>query len=189
MGHSHPSVILLQPGEHPRWIQMLSGGSEAVGIFSKSCAAQFLFILCKSIVFYFVKEFIYFCFLALRKSLGRECLPVLRSTPAKGNSDENSEALQELLSIPTRLNKQGCEQQSLQRFKVGLFLNDCWHNRTTSLNTVFIAIYPFHVLHTGCIKSIQCNTLFVQHIWKVYPKILSGVSGINHRRILNMVQM
>lgn len=79
--------------------------------------------------------------------------------------------------------------KSLQCFKVALLLKDCWHDRTTSLNTLFIAIYPFHVLHTGCIKSKQCNTLFVQHIWKVYPKILSRVSGINHKRTLSVVQM
>lgn len=102
MGHSHPSLILLKPGEHhPRWIQMLSGGSEAAGVFCKSCAAQFLFILCKSIVFYFMKEFIYFCYLALRRSLARECLPVLKSPSAKGNTDENIEAPQEPLSILT----------------------------------------------------------------------------------------
>lgn len=104
MGHSHPSLILLKPGEHhPRWIQMLSGASEAVGFFSKSCAAQFLFILYKLIVFYLMKEFIYFCDLALRKSLARECLPVLKSPCAKGNTDENIEAPQESLSIPTCL--------------------------------------------------------------------------------------
>lgn len=51
MGHSHPSLILLKAGErehHPRWIQMLSGGSEVLGFFPRavlpsfclSCASQ-----------------------------------------------------------------------------------------------------------------------------------------------------
>lgn len=157
-------------------------------VFSKSCAAQFLFILCKSIVFYFMKEFIYFCDLALRVFSQR--VPSCSQEPVcqrKHWGEHRGSAGATFHSHVFGTNKV-VNTKSLQRFKVGLFLKDCWHNRT-SLNTVFIAIYPLHVLRTGCIKSIQCNTLFVQHIWKVYPKILSRVSGINHKRILIMVQM
>lgn len=93
-----------EDGEHqPDGFTCYPEDLKLLGFFSKSCAAQFLFILCKSIVFYFMKEFISFCDLALSKSLARECLPVLKSPSAKGNTDKNIEAPQELLSIPTCL--------------------------------------------------------------------------------------
>lgn len=152
MCHNHPSLILLKPGEHhPRWIQMLSGWSEAVGLFSKSCAAQFFFILCKSIVFYFMKEFIYFCDLALR--VFSQGVPSCSQEPVcqrKHRREHRGSAGAAVHSHMFGTNKV-VNSWSLQPFKAGLFPKDCWHNRTTSLNTVFIAIYPFYVLHTGCI--------------------------------------
>lgn len=54
-----------------------------------------------------MKEFVYFCDLALSKSLAMECLPVLKSLSAKGNTNNNIEAPQDLLSIPTRLEQTG----------------------------------------------------------------------------------
>lgn len=57
----------------------------------------------------------------------------------------------------------------MQGFKVSLFLNECWHNGIERLNTIFIAIYPFQDLHTGCIKSIQCNCI----IYTAYMKTVS----------------
>lgn len=169
---------------------MLSGGSEVVGFFPKSCAAQFLFILCKSIVFLFHERVRLLLWLGFEQVFSQgvpSCSqePVCQGKHRQQHWGSPGSAFHSHTFGTNRV----VNSRSLQRFKVGLFLKDCSHNRTTSLNTVFIAIYPFHVLHPGCIKSIQCNTLFVQHIWKVYPKILSRVSGIYHKRILIMVQM
>lgn len=56
VGHIHPNPILLAVREHhSRYIHMLSVGSEDFCCFCECYIAQFLFILCTSIVLYFIR--------------------------------------------------------------------------------------------------------------------------------------
>lgn len=68
LGHIHPNFILLKAGgQHPSCSQVLSVGTDFTHLFaSESVIAHVLFILCKSVALYSTKEFIYFCYLALK---------------------------------------------------------------------------------------------------------------------------